>query len=151
MPFGNAPTSFKSAGFPKRGFLRLFEFHNQPIEVAKLGAGQSREVYRVVSKYPFIGEGEVIVKMEVQCPPDVEDNAVGKYGGRNDWRTNEHELKAVKKDAASKFSPEVAEPGLKYGHVTNRWGKLTPVCALFARYLETPDLQDAVDLSLIHI
>ena len=147
MPFGNAHTSFKKAGFPKEGFLRLDEFHNQPIKVAKLGAGQSREVYRVISKHPFIGEGEVIVKMEVQCPPDVKNNAVGEYGGRNRWRNNEHELNAFKKDAGSKFSPEVVEPGLKYGHVTNRWGKLTPVCVLFARYLETPDLQDAVDLA----
>ena len=149
MPFGNGKTAYKKAGFPDVGFLTLFDFPNIPIEVAKLGAGRSREVYHVInaSSYHFIGGDNVVVKMEVQCPPDVNDCAVGEYGGRNDWRTNEHELKTIKEDPNSKFSPEVIEPGLTYGHITNCWGKLTPVCILFMRCLENPDLQDAVDLA----
>ena len=149
MTFGNGKTSFKKAGFPDSGLLTLFDFPDQPVQVQKLGAGHSRDVYAILngSGRAFIGKEDVVVKLEVQCPPNSCDPAVLKYGGRPDWRTNEHEFNAIGKGRGEAFSPGIVDPGLRYGHVTNRWGLATPVCALFLERLEKPDLQDVVDLA----
>ena len=88
------------------------------------------------------------MKIDVQAPPGSANTAeVISYGGRDDWRTNEHEYGTILEDSANTFSPDVMEPGLSYGYITNKWGTVTPVCALFLERLAHPDLQDIIDVS----
>ena len=140
MVFGNGETSFKKAGFPDVGTLTIYGLVDEPFDVKKLGAGRSRDTYIV--------NEEVIVKIEVQAPPGSANTAeVISYGGRDDWRTNEHEYGTILDDITNTFSPDVMEPGLSYGYITNDWGTVTPVRALFLERLAHPDLQDIIEVS----
>ena len=124
MVFGNGETSFKKAGFPDVGTLTIYGLVDEPFDVKKLGAGRSRDTYIV--------NEQVIVKIEVQAPPGSANTAeVISYGGRDDWRTNEHEYGTILEDSANTFSPYVMEPGLSYGCITNKWGEGdTSVCVV---------------------
>ena len=127
MVFGNGKTSFKKAGFPDVGRLSIYasadERFDLAFDVKKLGAGQSRDTYIV--------DNDVIVKIEVQVTPGANTAEVISYGGRDDWRTNEHEYGTILKDSAKSFSPDVIEPGLCYGYITNTWGEgHTSVCVV---------------------
>ena len=145
MVFGNGKTSFKKAGFPDAGSLSIYSSADAPVDLAfdvkKLGAGRSRDTY-IVDK-------AVIVKVEVQVPPGANSAESIAYGGRDDWRTNEHEYGTILRDSAKSFSPDIMKPGLCYGYITNTWNMETPVCALFLERLAHPDLQDIIEESAV--
>ena len=137
MVFGHGRTSFKKAGFPDTGVLTRLGNDSEPLQVKRLGAGKSRDVYIV--------DEDTIVKVEVQAPRgSIDAELVLSYGGKDWWRTNEHEERTIRNDIAKTFSPKIVEPGLCYGHLSNKWGEGTPVCALFVERLADPDLQDVM-------
>ena len=97
---GNAPTSNKKAYFVSEGAIDLDQ---GSIQVKKLAAGASREVYRVLGTHR-------VVKLEVQCPlhaPPDQHALVRAFGGRADWRRNEHELVAFQSAGADTYAPGV--------------------------------------------
>ena len=133
--FGNAPTAGKRRHFVSYGPVCL---DDRQYYVTKLAAGKSRDVF-LVRNTPWV------VKMEVQCRVDApaETHAlVQLFGGRRDWRANEHELQAFKAVGAGTYAPQLPNGNaLRFGFFENAKKQMVPVCALFVEALANPDLQ----------
>ncbi len=135
---GNSKTAFKKAYFADVSTLKLQT--GEHFTIRKLSAGHSRDVFSVDE------DEKSIVKLEVQAPESSGETQMGlvrSFGGRDDWRTNAHEERALTRDTEHSFSPHILRP-LLYGTVTNTWGQEVPVSALFLERLHRCDLQDVV-------
>ena len=133
--FGNSVTYNKKAQFLLEGTINLDQ---GSIEVKKLAAGASREVYAVHGSH-------CVVKLEVQCPLQAtkdQHRRVRAFNGRAEWRRNEHELVAFQAVGADTYAPGVpAANAVQFGTFQNMSDETVPVCALFVEELAQPDLQ----------
>ena len=136
MPFsdvvaGNSKTAWKKAYFPEQGEQGTLVVDGHEIAISKLCAGLTRDVFCLVQNV------KVVVKIEVQAlPGSMEMMQIGQFGGRDDWRTNQHELSYIRRDPAAVFTPRVVEQrsgdgGFCYGSFTNTYGQKVTVCCLF--------------------
>ncbi len=139
---GNSKTAWKKAQFADNGELVvvLSNGESQHFQLSKLAAGQSRDV--------FACSKTMVAKLEVQAHPNADKcviDQVHHYGGRNEWRTNEHEWNCLRSSAAPGFAPALCEPQFVYGHVANMHGADVPVSVLFVERLPGSDLQNCFE------
>ncbi len=75
---------------------------------------------------------------------------IGQFGGRSDWRINQHELSYIRRDPAAIFTPRVVERfgdgGFGYGSFTNTHGQKVPVCCLLMERLAECGLQNLMKI-----
>ena len=147
MVVGNRETAFKKAYFPEQGEQGTLVVDGHEIAIFKLSAGLTRDVFGLVQNV------KVIVKIEVLAPPaSMESIQIGQFGGRDDWRTNQHELSYIRRDRAAIFAPRVVERfgdgGFCYGSFTNTRGRVVPVCCLFMERLAECDLQNLMKIAV---
>ena len=97
---GNSKTAWKKAYFPEQGEQGTLVVDGHEIAIFKLSAGLTRDVFGLVQNV------KVIVKIEVLALPEsMETMQTGQFGGRDDWRTNQHELSYIRRDPAAVFLP----------------------------------------------
>ena len=145
---GNRETAWKKAYFPEQGEQGTLVVDGHEIAIFKLSAGLTRDVFGLVQNV------KVIVKIEVLAPPEsMEMMQIGQFGGRDDWRTNQHELSYIRRDPAAVFTPRVVEQrsgdgGFCYGSFTNTHGQKVPACCLFMERLAECDLQNLMKIAV---
>ncbi len=145
---GSTKTARKKAYFPEQGEQGTLVVDGHEIAIFKLSAGLTRDVFGLVQNV------KVVVKIEVQAlPGSMEMMQIGQFGGRDDWRTNQHELSYIRRDPAAVFTPRVVEQrsgdgGFCYGSFTNTHGQKVPVCCLFMERLAECDLQNLMKIAV---